>query len=161
VKPFLNNGEIGKLESNNYLINHNAMKYFSLFLIVFLKIQTIFSQDTLTSEGFFQMELPQNFDKNKIEFPTKTDYERRTRTLSINDKDATLIRGHEFNRDEPTSLSQDKDETKHVDDHIKVPDEVKSSIYQASLDPMNKISSTIDVLGREQVFIDSNSSSPS
>lgn len=43
------------------------MKYFSLFLIVFLKIQTIFSQDTLTSEGFFQMELPQNFDKNKIE----------------------------------------------------------------------------------------------
>lgn len=43
------------------------MKYFSLFLIVFLKIQTIYSQDTLTSEGFFQMELPQNFDKNKIE----------------------------------------------------------------------------------------------
>ena len=89
----------------------------------------------------------------------KEDYERRTRTLNITEKDVTLIRGHEFSRDEPTSLLKDKDEILHIDNHPSDFEQTVQEVHKVAQDP-SKVDapSALDILGKDQIYLDKQTS---
>jgi hypothetical protein len=99
------------------------------------------------------------FNKGKISFPLKEDYERRTRTLNISDKDVALIRGHDFSRDDPTSLLKNKDETLHIDNHPSDFEQTIQEVHKAAQDPTKlDAPSARDILGKDQIYLDKQTS---